>query len=60
MTIVTAFRSRLRLGVDDAYQEAADDMSRIAQSRDGFVDQRFYTSPEGERVTQSALVGREF
>jgi heme-degrading monooxygenase HmoA len=59
MTIVTVFRSRLRPGVAEAYQEAAEEMSRIAHSMDGFVDQKFYTSPEGERVTIVRFEDRE-
>jgi heme-degrading monooxygenase HmoA len=51
MTIVTVFRSRLRDGVDDAYSPLADEMSRIAASMAGFIDQKFYVAPDGERVT---------
>lgn len=51
MTIVTVFRSRLRPGVDEDYVLVADEMSRLVSSVDGFVDQRFYISPDGERVT---------
>jgi heme-degrading monooxygenase HmoA len=29
----------------------ADEMSRIAASMEGFIDQKFYVAPDGERVT---------
>jgi heme-degrading monooxygenase HmoA len=51
MTIVTVFRSRLRAGVEDAYEPVSIAMSRIASSMDGFVDQKSYVAPDGERVT---------
>lgn len=51
MTIVTVFRSRLRPGVDEDYGPVADEMSRLVSTVDGFLDQRFYVSPDGERVT---------
>lgn len=51
MTIVTVFRSRLRPGVETAYQEVADEMGRIVHSMDGFIDERFYVSSDDERVT---------
>lgn len=51
MTIVTVFRSRLRPGVEAAYQVVADEMSRIVHSMNGFIDERFYVSSDDERVT---------
>jgi heme-degrading monooxygenase HmoA len=51
MTIVTVFRSRLRPGVEERYLRVADEMSNIVRSMDGFIDQRFYTASDGERVT---------
>lgn len=51
MIVVTVFRSRLRPGVDEEYQQVAEEMSRLAHSMDGFIDQTFYTSSDGERVT---------
>ena len=49
--IVTVFRSRLRPGVEDAYREVAEQMSAAAAAMEGFVDESFYTSADGERVT---------
>ena len=51
MTIVTVFRSRLRPGVDAAYGDVADEMRRLVRLMDGFVDESFYLSSDGERVT---------
>jgi heme-degrading monooxygenase HmoA len=59
MTIVAVFRSRLRPGVEEAYRDAADEMSRIAHSMDGFIDEKFYTSLDGERVTIVRFGDRE-
>ena len=51
MTIVTVFRSRLRPGVEDDYSRVANEMSRLVQLIDGFIDEKFYVAPDGERVT---------
>jgi heme-degrading monooxygenase HmoA len=48
---VTVFRSRLRAGAEVAYAEVAAQMSRLVRTIDGFIDEQFYLSPEGERVT---------
>jgi heme-degrading monooxygenase HmoA len=59
MTIVTVFRSRLRPEVEEEYQEVAGEMSRLAHSMDGFVDEKFYTSSDGERITVVRFTDRE-
>jgi heme-degrading monooxygenase HmoA len=51
MVVVTVFRSRLRPGVESAYKEVAAEMSRLVQFTEGFIDEKFYESPDGERVT---------
>jgi len=51
MTILTVFRSRLRPGVESAYREVAVEMSRLVRLTEGFIDEKFYESPDGERVT---------
>jgi len=51
MTIVTVFRSRLREGVEGEYEPLGALMSATAASMAGFVDQKFYTAEDGERVT---------
>jgi heme-degrading monooxygenase HmoA len=51
MTIITVFRSRLRGGVEREYQPLAGVMSVVASSMEGFIDQKHYVAPDGERVT---------
>lgn len=51
MTIVTVFRSRLRPGVELEYDRVARDMSVLVHQMEGFVDEKFFTSSDGERVT---------
>jgi heme-degrading monooxygenase HmoA len=51
VTVVTVFRSRLRPGIEDSYSEVATQMNRLVEQIDGFIDQKFYISPDGERVT---------
>ena len=51
MTVITVFRSRLRPGVDAAYGEVAAQMSRLVREVPGFVDEKFFLSADGERVT---------
>jgi heme-degrading monooxygenase HmoA len=48
---VTVFRSRLRPGVEEDYGRVADEMSRLVKTVDGFIDEKFYVSLTGERVT---------
>ena len=51
VAIVTVFRSRLRPGIDDDYVVVANEMSRLAHSMEGFLDEKLYLAPDGERVT---------
>jgi heme-degrading monooxygenase HmoA len=51
MTVVTVFRSRLRPGVEVEYQAVANEMSNLVCTMDGFIDEKFYLSPDGERVS---------
>jgi heme-degrading monooxygenase HmoA len=37
--------------VEDDYGRVADEMSRLVTTVDGFIDETFYLSPNGERVT---------
>jgi heme-degrading monooxygenase HmoA len=59
MTIVTVFRSRLRPGIEDEYQSVAREMSNIVHRIDGFIDEKFFTSSDGERVTIVRFADRE-
>jgi len=51
VTIVTVFRSRLRPGVEEGYSQVAGEMSALVRTVRGFVDEKLYLSPDGERVT---------
>ena len=51
MAVVTVFRSRLRAGMEAEYAHVAARMSDLVRTMDGFIDEQFYLSPEGERVT---------
>ncbi|HEY5120023.1 MAG TPA: antibiotic biosynthesis monooxygenase [Acidimicrobiales bacterium] len=51
MAIVTVFRSRLRPGIADVYVVVANEMSRLARSMDGFLEEKMFLAPDGERVT---------
>lgn len=57
--IVTVFRSRLRPGVEDEYRRVAREMSELVHEMEGFVDEAFFTSPDGERVTIVRFADRE-
>jgi heme-degrading monooxygenase HmoA len=59
MAVVTVFRSRLRPGVEVAYREVAAEMSRLVRLTPGFIDEKFYESPDGERVTIARFVDLE-
>ena len=51
MTIVTVFRSRLRPESASQYGPVATEMSQIASTIDGYIDQKSYLADDGERVT---------
>lgn len=51
MTILTVFRSRLRPGVDSQYETLAAEISAIAKTMPGFLEEKSFTARDGERVT---------
>lgn len=57
--IVTVFRNRLRPGVGDAYAELAPRISALAHNMQGFVDEKTFVSPDGERVTVVTFADRD-
>ena len=59
MIIVTVFRSRLRPGIDDEYQKVSRQMSDIVHRMDGFLDEKFFTSSDGERMTVVRFADRK-
>ncbi len=56
--IQTVFRSRLRAGVEDVYRPLARYMSELAHEMAGFVDESYFESPSGERVTIVRFIDR--
>lgn len=57
--ILTVFRSRLRSGVESAYQPVARAMSELAHASAGFVSEEHFESPTGERVTIVRFTDRQ-
>src|SRR5581483_3226807 len=49
--LITVFRSRLRPGVTDEYSAADLRMSELAQTMPGYISQKTFTAPDGERCT---------
>ena len=58
MAIVTVFRSRLRPGVEDAYDVVAQEMSRLAHAMSGFLEEKMFLAADGERVTIARFADR--
>ena len=58
MAIVTVFRSRLRPGVEEAYGALAEEMSRLAHAMSGFLEEKMFIAPDGERVTIARFADR--
>lgn len=56
--ILTVFRSRLRPGVEAEYRPLAVEMSELAHTMEGFVDEAFFAAPNGDRVTIVRFVDR--
>ena len=57
--IVTVFRNRLRPGAENAYSELAPRISSLAHTMHGFIDEKTFTAPDGERVTIVTFRDRE-
>jgi heme-degrading monooxygenase HmoA len=51
MTILVAFRSRLRPEATEAYAEMASQVGPLAMAVPGYIAHKAYTAPDGERVT---------
>jgi heme-degrading monooxygenase HmoA len=49
--VVVLFRSRLTDAGADGYEEMAAEMEARARSMPGFVDMKFFTAADGERLT---------
>ena len=51
MPILTVFRSRLNVGVEDLYNTLAEEASVLARAVPGFLEEKTFTATDGERVT---------
>jgi heme-degrading monooxygenase HmoA len=51
MPILTVFRSRLNVGVEDLYNTLAEEASVLARGVPGFLEEKSFTATDGERVT---------
>jgi heme-degrading monooxygenase HmoA len=51
MPILTVFRSRLNVGVEDLYDTLAEEASVLARGVPGFLEEKTFTATDGERVT---------
>lgn len=51
MTILVAFRSRLRPEATDSYAAMAQQVGPLAMAVPGYIAHKAYTAPDGERVT---------
>jgi heme-degrading monooxygenase HmoA len=49
--IIVLFRSRLRPEAGEDYHVMADEMESLARTMPGFVDVKFFTAADGERLT---------
>jgi heme-degrading monooxygenase HmoA len=49
--VVVLFRSRLTAAAADGYAEMAQEMDARARAMPGFVDMKFFTAADGERLT---------
>jgi heme-degrading monooxygenase HmoA len=51
MPILTVFRSRLNVGLEDLYNTLAEEASVLARGVPGFLEEKTFTATDGERVT---------
>jgi heme-degrading monooxygenase HmoA len=51
MPILTVFRSRLNVGVENLYNTLAEEASVLARGVPGFLEEKSFTATDGERVT---------
>ncbi len=51
MTVLTVFRSRLRPGIESAYQTLAGEISQLARMAPGFLEEKTFIADDGERLT---------
>jgi heme-degrading monooxygenase HmoA len=51
MPVITVFRSRLVPGVEAEYESLAEEISALAQTMPGYIEEKTFAAHDGERVT---------
>ncbi len=51
MPVITVFRSRLVPGVEAEYESLAEEISALAQTMPGYIEEKTFVAHDGERVT---------
>jgi heme-degrading monooxygenase HmoA len=51
MPVITVFRSRLVPGVEAEYESLAEELSALAQTMPGYIEEKTFAAHDGERVT---------
>ena len=59
MPVITVFRSRLMPGVEAEYESLAEEISALAQTKPGYIEEKTFVAHDGERVTIVLFADRE-
>ena len=59
MPVITVFRSRLKPGMEAEYESLAEEISALAQTMPGYIEEKTFVSDDGERVTIVLFADRE-
>ena len=59
MPVITVFRSRLVPGMEEEYESLAEEISALAQTMPGYIEEKTFVSDDGERVTIVLFADRE-
>ncbi|MCH7868874.1 MAG: antibiotic biosynthesis monooxygenase [Myxococcales bacterium] len=57
--VIVVFRSKLRAGIEDEFNELGDRMQTIAESMPGFISYKVFHAPDGERASIIEFESRE-
>jgi heme-degrading monooxygenase HmoA len=59
MPVITVFRSRLKPGMEAEYESLAEEISALAQTMPGYIEEKTFVAHDGERVTIVLFADRE-
>ena len=59
MPVITVFRSRLKPGMEAEYESLAEEISALAQTMPGYIEEKTFVADDGERVTIVLFADRE-